>query len=225
MEENQRLRAEVDDLQSKVVLQERLLELQNRSFDPFSSPVSALGAIAGYVVVPILLMVLLHYLLVVLLDARLIWLRVVTIIVPILCGYALEINRRPGAFAMASMAVIVAVGAVLSMSLAMQLRFDLPFMPRDAYERRELGEYAVSIALAYVLGVFIARLTRPFQLPKEIASKSPIDAVATILAHNVGVRGATLEHRLQRWRSGMRLAFSILTAAGMIWTGFSRFFQ
>lgn len=121
------------------------------------SPWLSLALLVG---LPVLLLLAAHAVVVLWLDRPALVMRVVSILIPLPFGL-----RRPRSWAAdVAMAVSVAVAAVTGMSLATGWVDSAPVLPQDAQEWREVGEYAASIALSYLTGVFLARWLIPRSL-------------------------------------------------------------
>ena len=166
---------------------------------------------------------LVHYTLVVAFEARMIYLRLATAVLPILWGYALARRWRPSWFVTVSFAIVFGIASVLGMSTTLHFVDGSPVLPKTAFDRGEMAQYMVSIALGYLLGALIAVALRPLRLPVRSSADGFLDMLAVFLAHNLPGRRGDPEERTWRWRNVIRVALSLITAAGMLWTGFKRF--
>jgi hypothetical protein len=111
-----------------------------------------------YFIVPVLLLLAAHYLLVMRLDARPIWLRIVSILLPMPFGAALQIKERHGFWAALVMGSMVGAAAVAGMLAVVGVIDVRPIVPADRREWQESIEFAVSITLAMVTGNLIGRM-------------------------------------------------------------------
>ena len=180
MEANSLLENKVEALEAEIGDLKALIVVRDRSFDPFSRPASAIAGVAAYVLLPIAAMMVIHFVLVVMLDANLVYLRLATAVLSMLCGYTLEVRRRPSWFATVCLTIFVAVGSVLGMSATIHWMYGSPLLPATPSDRFEMGEYMASIALAYLLGALIAVAARPLRLPKSHTAHGPIELLAGI---------------------------------------------
>lgn len=210
------LEAETSDLKREIAARERSLGLAER-------PASVIVQALTYVFLPIAVAVLLHFMVVVAFDASLLYLRLATALLPILCGYALLRLWRTSWFVVVSLAILVGIGSVLGMSATMYLVYGIPVLPRTPFDRGEMAQYMASIALAYLLGALVAATFRPLRLPRGATTEGHLEMVAAFLAHNLPGGHDRVEERTGYWRSGLRICFSLLTFAGMVWTGFRHF--
>lgn len=97
-----------------------------------------------------------HYVLVMKLDLNPLYLRIVSMLIPLPFGFALYSRTGPEFFSTYVMAILVGVAAVSGMLTVVGLIDHVPIIPKDGREWREAAEYALSIALAFVLGALIA---------------------------------------------------------------------
>lgn len=224
MEEKRRLESRIDVLETETSDLKALIAVQERSIGLLERPTSAISGAVAYVLLPIAMAMLVHFIVVVAFDASLLYLRLATALLGILCGYALIRRWRPNWFIVACFAIIVGVGSVLGMSTTMNVAYGIPVLPRTPFDRVEMAEYMASIALAYLLGALIAVASRPLRLPNRSRTDGFLEMLAMFLAHNLpGGRADHVEERTGRWRNVIRVALSLITAAGMVWTGFKRF--
>ena len=224
MEAKQRLESKVDALEHELGALKAHNAARERSFDLLASPWTALSGVAAYVFLPIALAMLLHFIIVGWLDGDLLYLRLATAALPILCGYELERLRRRSWFVVVGFAIVVGVVSVIGMSFTTNaIDARAAVRPQDAHNRSEVAQYMTSIALAYFLGALLSVAARPLRLPRATGTDGLIEMAALFLAHNLSSRRLELEERTVRWRNVLRFVLSVVTAAGMIWTGFKRF--
>jgi len=110
-----------------------------------------------FLVVPLVLLLAAHSLITLVYDLNLIYLRLISIVVPALFSYAL-LNRQPGQLLPWMMvATLLAMASVLGMSYITHLIDGTPVMPQNAFEWREFIEYGVSIAASFLAGMLLGR--------------------------------------------------------------------
>jgi hypothetical protein len=171
LEENKDLKQQLASLKSKLAFYSYI---EKRS-------VAASGSrnqwqyIGAFLVLPVILLLLVHYLMIIKFDARPIYLRIVSIIIPSLFGFGLLWSQRASATKLVFTAVFVGVAAVSGMFWAVSVVDQVPILPQDARDWQEAIEYALSIGLAIVTGYLMARLiTRAMSDDTE----GPIDMFA-----------------------------------------------
>jgi hypothetical protein len=182
---------------------------------PSARPHRPVHALIFYVALPIALLIAIHYVLVIRLDARLIWLRVASIALPAIFGVRLELAWRPRWFVLLPLAAGVGCAAVLGMSWIVHLVDGDAILPVGAVVWRETMEYVASITLAYVLGSLLCAALRPLHQRHSL-----VDRVATLIALGGGGQtGKPLEAHVERLVKLMNLSISGATACAAIYTG------
>jgi hypothetical protein len=104
---------------------------------------------------PLLLLLGAHALIVLIYDANTLWLRIVSLLIPLPFGLALANRGTPGFGRWVALAFVMALAAVLGMSWATGLVDHTPVLPQDRRELREFVEYAASIGLSFIAGLLI----------------------------------------------------------------------
>ena len=186
---------------------------------------TALGWFSGLarVAVPVLTLVLAHALIVLGLDLNPLWLRIVSIALPLAFGLGFALRYRAPLAVHALCAVLVAVLAVAAMTAVIARIDGVPFWPQNTPEWREVAYYITSIASGDLTGVLLAHL-----IQRQRANAA--DRVARELAELAG--GAPLRTAAQRARRHtealrdlIALLTPIVTAAVSIVTGVAAFFK
>lgn len=118
-------------------------------------PEPAWGKAAGYLLATVLLLLLAHWLVVFLYDARLIWLRLLALALPLPFGFLFARAARSGFAVGLPAAMLMAGGAVLGMSAVTGWIDQTPVLPQNMAELRELIEFAASIALSFTTGLWL----------------------------------------------------------------------
>lgn len=217
MEANARLTARVAELEAELAAAKAGMPSPPAAAEvPSGRPFDLPHVLVFYVALPLLLMIVIHYLLVVRLDAKLIWLRVASIALPAAFGFHFEQAWRPRRPVLLAVAAGVAVAAVLGMSTVVHLVDGDAILPKGHVVWRETLEYVASIALSYVLGSLICAGLWPLHRHRH----SLVDRVATVIAVvGGGTAGKPLEARIERTVKLMNLGISAATAIGAVYTG------
>lgn len=157
-EEVETLRAELKALRTqsaRAVADAQLVARRN------ASPLQSLAnEIISYVLFPIALLLFAHLLIILVWDKPTVYLRIVSIIVPMAFGFLLVRREHRDLPWVTVAGAAVSVLAILGMSFAMSLREHGPVLPSDAQEWNEDLQYFISIALAFITGGLLARLAR-----------------------------------------------------------------
>ena len=106
-------------------------------------------------VLPLILLLMAHGLIVVILDLNVLYLRVVSLLVPLPFSLLLTARAKQPLWALATMTVVLSMLAVLGMSALTATLDGTPILPNGLREWREFLEYAASIGLSYITGAII----------------------------------------------------------------------
>jgi class 3 adenylate cyclase len=115
------------------------------------------GLLLGYAVVPILTLLLAHYIFVMKLDLDTSYLRVFTLAFPALVGLALVWHAGRGLGATVLLGVTIGITSAFGMLAIVGLVDSAPILPSSRFEWQEAIEYAAGIALSTVVGGALAR--------------------------------------------------------------------
>jgi hypothetical protein len=167
-----------------------------------------------YVLLPTLLLLAMHYWLVIRLDAPTLYLRILSVLIPLPFGFALFTGLRVGFRGAFGLGLATAIIAVTGMNAIVGYSDHTPVLPQAAREWRETLEYTLSIALAYgagnTLGLLVFRL-----LPTKIAASGRPGSMAFRIARLLG-RTATDESLRRRARRIQELMKAVPPLIGLI---------
>jgi hypothetical protein len=121
---------------------------------------SAANEIIGYVLFPIALLLFAHLLIILVWDKPTVYLRIVSILVPMAFGFLLVRREQRGLAGVTVAGAAVGVLAILGMSFAVALHDHVAVLPSDTQEWNEDLQYFISITLAFITGGLLARLAR-----------------------------------------------------------------
>jgi class 3 adenylate cyclase len=114
--------------------------------------------ILAYAVLPIVTLLLAHYLLVMKLDLNTVYMRAFALIFPAVIGLALYWQARRGLGTAVLVGAAVGIASVVGMLAIVGLIDSTPIIPSSRFEWQEAIEYAAGIGLAMVIGNALARL-------------------------------------------------------------------
>lgn len=117
-----------------------------------------IGSVLLFLVLPVLCLVAMHAVTIVLLDLNELYLRVVSVILPLGLGMLFVALFRVRLPYQLLMAVAIAALSVLGMAAVIAYTDDVPLMPRGAREWREILYYVTSIAFSHITGIFTGLL-------------------------------------------------------------------
>jgi hypothetical protein len=118
----------------------------------FGLPTMSRAAAAVYTFVAL---VVAHFIIIVHFDLSLVYLRIVSIVLPMVFGFLYQEHARhnlPLAFAAGA---VVAVVSILTMSAIVGKLDKVPILPHDAAGWREFAEYGASITFGFFTGVLV----------------------------------------------------------------------
>jgi len=223
IEENLTLIQQAGELQLQI---NRLRAAETRRAAPLRFWVPNAGI---YLIAPILLLLAIHYLITVLMNVPLLYLRLGTLAVPLPFGVALLWFSHHGFRWSLVYGAVVGVCSVAGMLTIVAFTDNVPVLPENAREWREAAEYAVSIMLAYATGNVLAALVQRM-VPRTLdASRAPSPAVIKVAQILGGPAGEqTLRRRAQKIADNLGTvgtAFGALgTAGASIFTGLRALF-
>jgi hypothetical protein len=163
IDENKALREEVETLRTEMeklrAEHERLCaDTQAGMRRTHASARILLEEVVRYVLLPIALLLLAHALIILVWDKPTVYLRIISILIPMLFGFAFVRRRQPGKIRLTIFAIVIGVLAIYGMSLAVAFHDDVPVLPASGQEWNEDLQYFISIAFAFVAGGLLAEL-------------------------------------------------------------------
>ena len=218
IEENEELNAKLETLQQEVH------ELRSE-ISRIKHPVAFWSARAFYFVVPaVLLLLIAHYIIVVRFDLNPLYLRGVSMLVPIPFGFALRFFYHNGLRGAAVFGVITGILAVAGMLTVVGITDKVAIIPETARDWRETIEYMASIALAGITGSILAMVALRLLNKSMSSNQQPNPAavhVAKLLWPHIG--SAAMRRRAEKVETIMETVMAsgaaIGTAAGSVYTG------
>jgi energy-coupling factor transporter transmembrane protein EcfT len=173
-----------------------------------------------FIVLPVALLLAAHYLMVVRFDAKVIYLRLVSMLLPLPFGFALFWKLRATAIVPITIGAIIGVLAVAGMLAVISVVDHVPFIPRDGREWQEAVEYALSIALAVVTGYMIARIVVRY-LTTSGRSSGIVNAIAREIASIMGPEAGDkkLSERIAAIEQLLNSLIAFATTVGSIYAG------
>ena len=111
--------------------------------------------IALYLVVPLLILLLAHWLIVVVYDAKMIYLRVISMLVPLPFAYFLFKEHQHKLLPWFIGVAFLSTTSVIGMSWITSTVDNSPVFPQGLFEWKEVIEYAASIAFSFLTGMLL----------------------------------------------------------------------
>lgn len=178
------------------------------------------------VVFCIVLLIAGHFVTVIQLDLPLIWLRSISIAIPLVCGFMF---RRTAKHAL-SLDFLVGLGVAM-VSIAVMLlivaRIDaVPVLPQNVAGWREVAEYTLSITLAFFAGALI-RQCLLLSRDTEAEGRGALNAFTyALLRDAVGTNDRkALDQQVKSLETILTSAFAVCVALGSVFAGIGRIFR
>lgn len=144
---------------------------------------SRLAAEAPSWLLPLALLLAAHGLIILVYDLNTLYLRLVSLLIPLPFGFLLMFRQRRSLPATLAGAFVMALLAVLGMSWMTAQVDHVPVLPQDAREWKEVLEYTASIGFSFTTGVILGSMLRLRRQLKENAARS---SAALRLAKTLG---------------------------------------
>ncbi len=168
------LEAQLEMFPDRAAYETRLVALQDL-LDAPAQPVpepprtvwTFLIDVSFFIVLPLLLLLAAHALITIVYDLKMIYLRIISILLPLPFGFLLFATRSRRVLPWLVGVVCLAVMAVVGMSAITGLVDHTAIWPQSIYEWREVIEYAASITFSFLSGMLLGGLlnTRKTDLP------------------------------------------------------------
>ena len=108
-----------------------------------------------YLVLPLLILLAAHDVITVVYDTKMVYLRVISMVLPLPFGYVLFKQMRRPLFPWFIGVIFLAIASVIGMSWITSLVDNSPILPQSTFEWREVLEYAASIAFSFLTGMLL----------------------------------------------------------------------
>lgn len=115
--------------------------------------------IALYLIVPLLLLLLAHWLITVVYDTKMIYLRIISMVLPLPFAYALFKSHAHKLLPWFVGVIFLATSSVIGMSWITSLVDHSPVWPQNLLEWKEVLEYSASIAFSFLTGMLLGGVT------------------------------------------------------------------
>ena len=111
--------------------------------------------IALYLVLPLLLLLFAHWLIAIAYDAKMVYLRIISMILPLPFAFLLFKGHQHKLLPWFMGVVFLAISSVIGMSWITSLVDHSPIFPQSLFEWREVIEYSASIAFSFLTGMLL----------------------------------------------------------------------
>ncbi len=111
--------------------------------------------IAVYLIIPLLLLLLAHWLIAVVYDAKMVYLRIISMALPLPFAYFLFKEHQHKLLPWFIGAAFLSITSVIGMSWITSLVDQSPIFPQNLFEWKEVIEYSASIAFSFLTGMLL----------------------------------------------------------------------
>lgn len=183
--------------------------------------------VVAYGVAPIVLLLLAHFIIIVLWDRPTVYLRIVSILLPMPFGFALIWRERRRLVWAIVMGAAVSLLSISGMLMVMHVNYQDTILPATTRDLIEELQYFISIALAFITGGLLAQIFRGTpNLPAPGRSVLLVTRLAPVVASMRRKKGKSqpidVMEILQRAHSIQKVVTGVIaaaTTAGSIYTG------
>lgn len=179
----------------------------------------ALMDLAQCFLIPLTLLLLGHALITVVYDLPLLYLRIVSIALPLPFGYWLFSQRRRLLLPWFLAAAMLAATAVVGMSAITAWVDHTPVMPQSLLEWKEFIEYAASISFSFLTGMLLGGAALYRQRQRAIAISQPVLHIVLNQMAQGKLSASTLQDLFKRLEGLGSTAIALGTTAMSIYTG------
>jgi len=127
-----------------------------------------------YLIVPLLLLLLAHWLITVVYDTKMIYLRIVSMVLPLPFAYALFKRHAHSLMPWFIGVIFLAIASVIGMSWITSLVDHSPIWPQNLFEWKEVLEYSASIAFSFLTGMLLGGVTYASKQRRRKAGLHPL---------------------------------------------------
>jgi hypothetical protein len=160
------LEQKLDGLKVQEVLEQRIVELegyvhdlQNQKEVAVESLFTRMLLIFQTLVLPLCVLLISHALITIVYDFELIYLRVISILVPLPFAYHLFQKKKRLILPWVAGTILLACSAVIGMSAITAYVDHTPIMPKNPIEWSEFFEYSASISFSFFTGMLLGTLS------------------------------------------------------------------
>jgi len=184
------LERRLDEIPNSEAYEKRIAELESilneqdqKQIKPRTAA-EALMEIVVYLLVPLALLLLAHALITIVYDTNMIYLRLISMAIPLPFGYFLFKQHKHKLFPWFMGVILLAISSVIGMSWITSLIDGSSVWPRTTFEWREVLEYAASISFSFLTGMLLGGVA--FANKQRLRRSASINPVLRAVATGLG---------------------------------------
>lgn len=170
---------------------EHLLEEQSQKLEE-RSLFKWISDIALYLLVPLLLLLFSHWIIAVVYDTKMIYLRIISMLVPLPFAYFLFKSHAHKLLPWFIGVVFLAIASVIGMSWITSLVDHSPVWPQNLFEWKEVLEYSASIAFSFLTGMLLGGVA--YASKQRLRRTGLLDSMMKLASINLKDGGASLRN-------------------------------
>jgi hypothetical protein len=220
LEEKIQTQQSVDELQLRIAeLEDALLQAHEAAHAKAEGFWRHLFNLAQFFLIPLALLLLGHALVTVVYDLPLLYLRVISVVLPMPFGYWLFRSRKRILLPWFIAAAGLASASVVGMSAITGWVDHTPVMPQNLVEWKEFIEYAASISFSFLTGMWLGGMA--YHRTHRRASSGPHRLLKAVVGHlsEGKLSGESVQQLVSKLESLGGTAVAIGTTAMSVYTG------
>lgn len=214
--EKERLHSKIQELESQLDTLKNEENQPNGFFDHCAK-------VLQYLVLPLLILLTAHGLITVVYDLPLLFLHIVSIVVPAPFAYYLFARKKRSVLGWFAGAIILACVAVIGMSAITSLVDSTPIMPRSPIEWRDFIEYSASISFSFLTGMLIGVMQYKKHHSVSKLKMNPWVAAAMLGLGDGRMSPETLQKMMHKVNEFGSTAIALGTTVISVYTGLKGF--
>ena len=170
---------------------EQQLEDQNEQLEKISA-FQWMSDIAIYLIIPLVLLLVAHWLIAVVYDTKMIYLRIISMVLPLPFAYALFKKHSHKVLPWFVGVIFLAIASVIGMSWITSLVDHSPVWPQNLFEWKEVLEYSASIAFSFLTGMLLGGVA--YAAKQRVRRAGLVSSMMKVAALNFKDGGASLKN-------------------------------
>lgn len=175
----------------KIAELEHLLDEQNQKLEKRSS-LQWISDIVLYLIIPLLLLLVAHWLVTVVYDTKMLYLRIISMVLPLPFAYTLFKKHAHKVMPWFIGVIFLAITSVIGMSWITSLVDNSPVWPQNLFEWKEVLEYSASIAFSFLTGMLLGGVT--YAAKQRARRAGLVNSIMKVASLNFKDGGASLKN-------------------------------